>query len=386
MTPAARIQVAADLLDRIAAGEAAEQALTRWARGARFAGSKDRAAIRDHVFDALRMWRSSAAAGGGTTGRARMLGLLRLQGVDPAAFFTGEGYAPSPLTPEEQTPRTPDDAELRDLPDWLWPIFTDSLGAQAEAVAEALRHRAPVSLRVNTRKAEPEAAARALAAEGIETRPNPRAPTALTVTENPRRVSQSAAYRDGLVELQDAASQAAVAALPLGPGMRVLDYCAGGGGKALAMAARLGGPVVAHDAAPQRMRDLPARAARAEADIRIVAQVSGIFDLVFCDVPCSGSGTWRRTPEAKWRLTAEDLQDLTALQAQILDEAARHVAPGGYLAYATCSILEPENERRVSEFLERNQNFERVSSWRHLPDDDEDGFFFALLTRDKAAE
>ncbi|QFT47122.1 Ribosomal RNA small subunit methyltransferase B [Roseivivax sp. THAF40] len=381
MTPAARIQVAADILDRVADGEAVEQALTRWARNARFAGSKDRAAIRDHVFDALRMWRSTAAAGGGDSGRARMIGLLRLQDQDPSALFTGEGYAPEPLSAEEAETQDPSPDDLRDLPDWLWPVFTESLGEDAPRVAEALRHRAPVSLRVNTLKSDRATVATELADEGIETRHNPRADTALTVLSNPRRVAQSQAYQSGKVELQDAASQAAVADLPLAPGMRVLDYCAGGGGKALAMAARLGTRVEAHDAAPARMRDLPARAARADADIAITARPDGPYDLILCDVPCSGAGTWRRAPEAKWRLTPERLSDLAETQRTIMDAAAALLAPNGTLAYATCSVLAPENEAQVDTFLKRHKGFRRALQWRMLPDTDGDGFFFALLTR-----
>ncbi|SIS78030.1 16S rRNA (cytosine967-C5)-methyltransferase [Roseivivax lentus] len=381
MTPAARYQVAAEILDQVAAGASAEQALTRWARASRYAGSKDRAAIRDHVFDALRMWRSAAAAGGGETGRARILGLLRLQGVDPAEVFTGTGYAPPTLTPEEAAPRDVPEADARDLPDWLWPVFRDALGEKAGPVAQSLRSRAPVSLRANLLKTDRAGAARALAAEGIETRPNPRAETALTVTGNPRRVAGSAAYRDGLVELQDAASQAAVAALPLAPGMRVLDYCAGGGGKALAMAARTGDAVEAHDAAPERMRDLPARAQRAGADIRPVTRPEPPYDLVLCDAPCSGSGTWRRAPEAKWRLDPQRLEALLATQGAILNAAAALLAPGGVLAYATCSVLTPENDAQIDAFLERHPDFAAGDKRLMLPDDDGDGFFHALLTR-----
>ena len=132
---------------------AAEKALQSWARGARYAGSKDRAAVRDHVFDVLRKWRSSAALGGGATGRCRMIGALRLQGVDPATHFTGEGHAPDPLSDAELQGDPPASIQdMRDLPDWLWPHFQTSLQDQAMSVAEALRHRAPVMLRVNPRR------------------------------------------------------------------------------------------------------------------------------------------------------------------------------------------------------------------------------------------
>ncbi|AWI83358.1 SAM-dependent methyltransferase [Alloyangia pacifica] len=382
MTPGARLQAAAEVLDRIAAGTPAEQALLGWSRGARYAGSKDRAAVRDHVFDVLRRWRSTAAQGGGESGRARLIGLLRQQQVAPDSLFTGDGHAPAALTAEEQAGgRLPEGAEARDLPDWIDALLTDSLGEEAAAAAEALRERAPVFLRVNGLRGDLAAAQDALAGEGIETRTHPLASGALEVTEGARRIAQSQAFAEGLVELQDVASQAVVEALPLAPGLRVLDYCAGGGGKALAMAARTGGEVAAHDADPRRMSDLPARAKRAGARIQAVATPKGVYDLVLCDVPCSGSGAWRRAPEGKWRLTPERLDELTKVQAGILDIAARLVTPGGLLAYATCSMLAVENAAQIEAFLARHPGWTLERQRQFLPGDGGDGFFSAQLRR-----
>ncbi|MBS0122649.1 RsmB/NOP family class I SAM-dependent RNA methyltransferase [Thetidibacter halocola] len=382
MTPGARIQAAIEILDRIAAGDAAERALTNWARASRFAGSKDRAAVRDHVFDVLRRWRSTAAQGGAETGRGRMLGLLRQQETDPDTLFTGEGHAPAPLSVEERAGGIePQGASALDLPDWLFDRLAASLD-DPRAVAEALRHRAPVFLRVNLLRGGRDAARAALAAEGIETQVSALSGTALRVVEGARRLSGSRAYAEGLVELQDAASQAVVDALPLGPGMRVLDYCAGGGGKALAMAARTLAPVEAHDADPRRMADLPQRALRAEADIRIVASPASGYDLVLCDVPCSGSGAWRRAPEAKWRLTPVDLTRLMAVQAEILDTCAALVAPGGALAYATCSVLRDENGAQVDGFLDRVTGWSVDNDRQFLPSDEGDGLYVAVLRRE----
>lgn len=381
MTPAARAEAAIRILDGIAAGQPAEQLLTTWGRTARYAGSKDRAAVRDHVFDALRCWRSAAALGGGESGRARMLGLARLQGLDPATLFSGEGHGPAPLTEAEQAAgRPPEGAEAWDLPDWLAAQFRDSLGPAAEATALALRARAEVFLRVNTLKARlPEAQTR-LAEDGIGTVPHPLSPTALRVTGGARAIARSAAYAQGLVDLQDAASQAVVDMLPLSPGMRVLDYCAGGGGKALAMAARMGtGPVDAHDAAPRRMADLPARAARAGAAIRTLSAPRGPYDLVLCDVPCSGSGAWRRAPEGKWRLTEARLADLLSIQAGILDTAAGLVAPGGTLAYATCSVLHAENAGQIAAFTRRRPQWRVTAQRQFLPEEGGDGFHIAIM-------
>ncbi|ETX14653.1 SAM-dependent methlyltransferase [Roseivivax halodurans JCM 10272] len=385
MTPAARYATAAELCDLIASGEPAERALTRWARQARYAGSKDRAAVRDHVFDILRRWRSVAVAGGGETGRARVLGLLRLEGLDPEGIFTGEGHAPAPLSEVERAAgRSPEGRETWEMPGWLCDRVASAYGAEAEAITHALRHRAPVTLRVNALKTGVVAAQAALAAEGIETAPNPLAPMALTVTGNARRVAASRAYLEGLVELQDAASQTVVELLPLEPGMAALDLCAGGGGKTLGLAARLGGgPVDAHDADAGRMSNLPMRAGRAGAEIRIRTEPEGEYDIVLADVPCSGSGAWRRAPEGKWRLTESGLDDLLTTQDGILNHAASLVAPGGTLAYATCSILPEENAERVSAFLHRAPGWSVVLERQFLPDAQGDGFYTAQLRRER---
>ncbi|MBK5926087.1 hypothetical protein CCR87_01730 [Rhodobaculum claviforme] len=275
------------------------------------------------------------------------------------------------------------EAEELDCPDWLVPLLRDSLGPQFAPVMAALRERAPVFLRVNVARADRAEALAALARDGIEARACAIADTALEVVSGARRVQRARAYADGLVELQDAASQAVVAALDLAPGMRVLDLCAGGGGKALALAARLGTEVLAHDANPARMADLPARAARAGARITPVAppEGAGPMDLVLADVPCSGSGSWRRDPEGKWRLTPERLSALRDTQAGIMDRAAGLVAEGGRLAYATCSLLTAENDDQVAAFLGRHSGWRLAHSARWTPLQGCDGFFLAVLTR-----
>ncbi len=390
MTPAARVAAAIEVLDRIGTGVPAEQALTNWARGNRYAGSGDRAAIRDVVFDVLRRRRSAAALGGGETGRALVLGLLRGQGADPAEIFSGAGHAPPPLTAEEAGAFGPQltEGERLDLPDWLLPELRRSLGADLDRVAAILRDRAPVGLRVNLARASHETAEAALRADGIESAPHPLAATARIVTANARRLKTAQAYRDGLVELQDPASQAVVEALlPVPEGARILDYCAGGGGKALALAAATGRPVAAHDADPRRMRDIPDRAARAGASIACLSAEAvaarAPWDLVLVDAPCSGSGAWRRQPEAKWTLTPERLATLNAVQDEILAKASRLVARGGLLAYATCSLLEAENGDRIAGFLDQAGGGWRLRFERRLsPRDGGDGFFVALLERE----
>lgn len=387
MTPGARIAAAIAVLDRILAGEAAEKSLVNWARSSRFAGSGDRNAVRDHVFDALRRMRSASALGGGnwpeaTSGRALMLGVVRAQGLDEAALFSGAGHAPESAT-EAEAPRLSEGNEALDCPDWIAPQLQAALGENFAPVMAALQARAPVFLRVNLQMSDVTAAARILAAEGIETRPHPLATSALEVTVGARKVAQSEAYLTGVVELQDAASQAVVEALNLRDGLRVLDFCAGGGGKALAMAALADIRVDAHDISFARMSDLPARAKRARAAItlRETADLGKAYDLVLADAPCSGSGAWRRQPDARWRLDAAGLARLTALQDEVMAAAATRVAPGGRFAYATCSLLPAENGERVSAFLAAHPGFSLAHSRSLTPVEGGDGFFLAVFDR-----
>lgn len=387
MTPGARVAAAIGVLDAILDGQPAEQALTGWARGARYAGSGDRAAVRDHVFQVLRCRRSYACLGGAETGRGLIIGALRAAGEDPDTLFTGAGHAPPPLNAaERQGGRTPEsDGERLDLPDWLVEEFRASLGDGAEVAAQALRQRAPVILRVNERINSVPQAVEKMSQDDIVAERIAIAPTALRVARNARRVARSAAYLDGGVELQDGSSQAAMAALDVPAGARVLDYCAGGGGKVLALAARAEATWYAHDADAGRMKDLPTRAIRAGVQVNCLAPGTAArhapYDLVLCDVPCSGSGTWRRAPDAKWRLDPERLAELTRLQLDILQEAAALVAPGGTLAYATCSLLRRENEDVISKFLEKTDGWECSLTKRWPVSDMGDGFFLTRFDR-----
>jgi 16S rRNA (cytosine967-C5)-methyltransferase len=385
MTPEARIGAAAEVLELILAGEPAEKALTSWGRRSRFAGSKDRAAVRDHVFDALRCKRSFAVLGGGLSGRGLMIGLLRSEGRDPAQVFTGQGHAPAPLTEQEAAGGSvPEGADALDLPDWIVPELQASLGDPAP-LAQVLRSRAPVMLRVNLRKSSVSKAVAQLAADGIVAAPVSVSPTALLVSEGARRVNGSAAYLQGMIELQDGASQAVVDRLPLRDGMRVLDYCAGGGGKTLAMAGRARAEFFAHDANPRRLKDLPVRADRAGVSIKLLENSglsgAGPFDLVLCDAPCSGSGAWRRSPEGKWVFDASALAELTQIQDEILDQAQGLVAQNGVLAYATCSVLRAENDARVDAFLARHPDWDLQWSQQWFPGPEGDGFFACCLTK-----
>jgi 16S rRNA (cytosine967-C5)-methyltransferase len=386
MTPAARQAAAIEILDRWAQGQPIEAGLTGWARASRFAGSKDREAVRDLVFQAVRRRRSAAALGGGETGRALVLGLARADGQAPD--WTGAGYGPAALDDAELAlcaaplPDLPRGMAL-DCPDWLLPAFDAALGAQTDATLSLMRDRAPVFVRVNTARARPVDVLADLARDGIAAQPHPLAPTALVITENPRRLRTTDAYLTGRFELQDAASQAIALdfARHVPPGSAVLDYCAGGGGKALALAAA-GLSITAHDANPARMKDLPERAERAGARVTILpGAASGPWGAILADAPCSGSGSWRRAPEAKWTLTPERLADLTAIQDQILAECAQLSAPGAVIGYATCSLLRAENEDRITAFLASRPGWALEFQRRLGPLDGGDGFFLAVLRR-----
>lgn len=380
MTPGARAAAAIAVLDRVLAGQPAEVALTNWGRANRYAGSGDRAAVRDIVFDVLRGKRSCAAQGGDETARGLVLGWARKAGQE--ALFDGQGHAPAPPMPTE-APVAPSELQALDCPDWLAPSLRTGLGTDFAPVMQAMQSRAPVFLRVNLAKIPREAVREELAAAGIEAVSHPLSPSALEVVAGARRVQAAAAYLEGRIELQDAASQAVVDMLPLRDGMSVLDMCAGGGGKTLAMAARARLRLFAHDVERRRMADLPARAARAGVAVRIVDQpeITGPYDLILTDVPCSGSGSWRRDPEGKWALTAARLAAVIGLQATIMDRAAGMLGPGGILGYATCSMIDAENGSQVAAFLARHTGWQLLEERRFTPLDGGDGFYCAILYR-----
>ncbi len=390
MTPAARIAASIDILDDILVGTPAEKVLTGWGRRNRYAGSGDRAAIRDHVFTALRCRNSYAYLGRAETGRGLMVGLVGAMELGHNVLFTGDKYAADVLSETEKEARdlstASRDIQL-DCPEWLLPRFEDEFGDETDAVLRLFQTRAAVFLRVNTSKCTREEAQNQLVQVDIQTKHHPLSATALEVGENPRRVGQSPAYKDGCVELQDVASQAVVDFLPTTAGNRVLDFCAGGGGKSLALAAQSNISVTAYDSEPKRMRDILLRAERAGADILIAEKDDldrGGYDLVLCDAPCSGSGSWRRSPDAKWALTPERLRELVEIQSEILVDARQYVGPNGVLAYVTCSVFRDENRAQIDNFLMGNPDWELLKDRVFSPLEGGDGFFVALLKRTKS--
>lgn len=388
MTPAARLSAAIEVLDRWLNGAGrAERILRDWGKANRYAGSKDRRAIGDIVYTCIRRKRSFEWASGANGGRALAHGYCLAEGVAPQDIFSGQRFAPAPLSTDETQPpegQAADPVRL-DHPDWLETPLRQALGPDYEPAMTALTQQAPVDLRVNLKKCTPDQARDALLNDGVtvETPPDLGCSTALRAAAG-AKIAQSAAYLGGMVEIQDAASQLAAELAAPADGENVLDFCAGGGGKALALAALADCRIDAWDIAPARMKDLPERSRRAGAGVRVLSappKPEKRYDLVFVDAPCSGSGVWRREPEAKWALTPARLENLHKAQEQALAGALGQCKFGGRIAYATCSILRSENEDQVARFLSSNPSFKPKQTLRLSPSGGTDGFFCQIMER-----
>ena len=388
MTPGARlsaaIEVLADIEDR---RRPAADALKDWGLAHRFAGSGDRAAIGGLVFDALRRRSSAAYLMGASTPRAILLGALRLErgmSLDAIARLAdGVRHAPPPPDPAEADAlaaaalRGDAPAHVRgDYPDWLDSYFEAVFGDERAEEGAALSRRAPVDLRVNSLKAGRETAAAALAhLHAVPTRWSPAGlRIALSAEAKSPPLHAETAFIDGLIEIQDEGSQLAPLLSAARAGETVVDLCAGGGGKTLALAALMAnsGRIVATDTDIRRLAPIHARIARAgvrnvevrtpRGDAELLDDLAGAADLVLIDAPCTGVGAWRRNPDAKWRVRPGALEERIKSQDTVLARAARLVKPGGRIAYITCSLLDEENGARVRAFRGRHDAFAVVSA------------------------
>jgi len=369
MTPAARLQMAIEILDGLdKTAQPTDRFLKSWFRTRRFAGSKDRRAIAEQVFSVQRRRAQLAHRMQSDAPRALVIAALAEEGADIAALFTG-GYSPAPLTDAERaamaaTPVPAPAWVTGEYPEWLEPELLRAFGDRLAREMAALIPRAPVDLRANTLKASRDDVLAALNKDGIASASTPYAPHGVRIAGEAPNLSGSPLFESGAFEFQDEAAQIASVLCDAKPGMRVLDLAAGAGGKSLALAAAMQnrGEIVACDVRGEALFELERRAVRAGVTIiKTVtlehAQPSGTFDLVLVDVPCSGGGTWRRQPELRWRLTAARLAELTQIQDRLLNQAAGLTAPGGRLVYATCSILPLENQDRAAAFRARHPDF-----------------------------
>lgn len=374
---AAAIDVLGDVLER---RQPMKAAMRDWGKRARYAGAKDRAWVSGLALDALRRKNSIEHAMQAEGPRALALGALKAAwdwDVRRIETALKDDHAPKPLseTERECLLLAPDPAAAPhiqgDFPEWLTPHMTRAFGDDAVIEAQEMAERAPVDLRINTLKADPEKAGRAL--ESVRAKPIAElvngfripAPQSL---ERQQSVEAIPAYSKGWVEVQDMGSQIASAASCAQPGEQVLDYCAGGGGKSLAMAAAMQGKgqVFAHDVDGRRLSAIIPRLKRAGAhnvQLRHPQQNASLDDLqhamdcVLIDAPCTGVGTWRRRPDAKWRLQPNALDKRRQEQAEILRTACNYVKPGGRLVYITCSFLVEENEDQITDFLSDRRDF-----------------------------
>jgi 16S rRNA (cytosine967-C5)-methyltransferase len=386
MTPSARISAAIEVLAELDAHvRPAAETLKAWGLAHRFAGSGDRAAIASLVYDALRLKASSAFVMGDGAPRAIVLGMLRrARGLDLAAIeklFGGERFAPAPLSVEERSRLETGSLEgapahvAGDYPEWLEPQLVESFGAERAEEGAALAARAPLDLRVNTLKATREKLRAALShLAPQETRWSPmglRIPPGADGRHPP--VTAEAAFQKGWFEVQDEGSQVAALLSGASAGEQVLDLCAGSGGKTLALAAMMEnrGQIFAHDDDLRRLAPIYDRIKRAEArniQVRapkgradVLADLEARMDLVLVDAPCTGTGVWRRHPDAKWRMRPGALAERVKEQAALLNQAARFAKPGGRIAYVTCSLLEAENGAQVRGFLARAAGWSAVA-------------------------
>ncbi|MFN3657900.1 MAG: RsmB/NOP family class I SAM-dependent RNA methyltransferase [Pseudolabrys sp.] len=382
MTPAARLAAAIEVFDALEKERRpAADALKAWGQAHRFAGSGDRAAIAGLVYDALRRRASSAFLMGADTPRAILIGMLaRERGLDVEAvarLASGAQYAPAPLTEDERKRLAAADMAgapphvAGDYPDWLDPYLARSFGDERAEEGAALASRAPLDLRVNILKGEREAASAMLS--DLAPEPTPWSPWGLRIrlsadAKSPA-VHAEPAFLKGIVEVQDEGSQLAALFSGAKPGEQVVDLCAGAGGKTLALAAMMQnkGQLFATDDDKRRLAPIHERLKRSGArnvQVRTPKSVGGELDdlkgrmdLVMIDAPCTGTGAWRRNPDAKWRMRPGALEQRSKEQAEVLDRAVPLLKAGGRIAYITCSVLDEENGAQVRAFLGRHAGF-----------------------------
>lgn len=392
MQPAARIAAAIEILDDIETsilngGVPADRSVAQYLRGRRYIGSKDRRAITGYVYAVLRcrgqlLWLLRQASGAETP-RNQVLAYCALYEPESLSLFGDEGaHAPTALTDVEKgltkavctVSGNMPDAALLEMPDVIKTAFTERFGDALPEAMMALNAGAPVGMRINSLRVDAQFIEK-FKKDYQDIEYNEYSPIGFS-SKNNLPLQNIAAYRDGLIEVQDEAAQLASFLVDARPGMHVVDLCAGAGGKSLTLAATMNnqGRIDAFDVGANRLRNLDERTKRADASIiksHVIphegAKRSAEFDKlaskadrVLVDAPCSGTGTWRRNPDQRWRLSENQIKSYAALQLKLLEEGADLAAPGGRLIYMTCSLLSQENEAVVKEFMQ-------VGEWRLVP-------------------
>ncbi len=387
------------ILDEFLAGQNLNAILSRWAKSNRYAGSSDREAIRNIVFDILRVKKTFTfilrKEKQLTNGRALVFLYAVLHSMPLNDIFTGQKYGPDKLNVYEkeffEIAKKNNDRgfELVDnIPDFLIAEFKRSLRSKFNNVMRLLEKRAPVSIRVNTLKSDMSSILEVLSLEGIEGKISQKVRYGIEIVGNPRRLTQIQIFKDGYFEVQDLHSQKIIEGLPINEDTNILDYCAGAGGKILGIACLLkgNGRFFVHDIDKNKLIEADLRAERAGIKLKRfnsdnMQMHHNSFEYILADVPCSGSGAWRRNPQQKWRITPDSLKEILNRQITILNEVKDLVKKSGFLFYITCSFLKIENEDVVDKFLIQNKNFSLSNKKNIFIDAHGDGFFCAALQK-----
>jgi 16S rRNA (cytosine967-C5)-methyltransferase len=415
MTPSARIQAVIELLTEIMeTARPADMLASAYFRNRRFIGSKDRQAVSGRLYRTIREYHRLSwwilRSGCEVTARTLVIAALIFDKEHSAETiedaFSGEKYMPEVLTPEEKTlpaklqgrPLNLPEMPLREkteCPEWAFSMLQKSLGNDFEAEMRAMHEAAPLDLRVNTIKAKRDDALAELKRDGFDAHAGKTSPFSIRVFGRPQ-ITQHRLFKEGCIDIQDEGSQMVAIVAGAKPGEQVLDYCAGGGGKTLAIGAMMEnkGRIVALDVQSSRLMSAKERFRRAglhNIEARTMAEAGEdfikihieYFDLVLLDVPCTGTGIWRRDPASRWRQLGPSFEELVTVQQGLLNDTHTMVKPsGGRLVYATCSLLAEENELQVEKFLAANKNFSLQKTLRLTPSvNDTDGFFAAVLVR-----
>ena len=395
----AQANAAISILDDFLDGKNLNSILFNWTKNNRYAGSSDRESIRNIVFDILRVKKTFTFVlekeKQPINGRALVFLHSVFYALNLNDIFTGQKYGPEKLSIFEKEFLKISKENIKEcfgvvdnIPDFLTAEFKRSLGRKFKNAMRLLEKRAPISIRVNPLKSDISSILECLSLEGIEGKKSKIVRYGIDIIGNPRRLTQIQAFKDGCFEVQDLHSQKIIEDLPLDEHTKVLDYCAGAGGKILSIACSLkgNGKFYIHDIDEKKLKEADLRAERAgvkfkRLEVEKLQNHRCSFDYIVTDVPCSGSGAWRRNPQQKWRITPESMNEILTRQTVILDEVKDLLKKNGCIFYITCSLLKIENEELIENFLMDNKHFRLLNKKNITIDDSGDGFFCAVLQK-----